>query len=82
MASTKQIEANQRNSKRSTGPATPQGKSRVRLNALKHGLTAASVVLPGEDPDALQARVDAWKDDLRPRTALEDYLIGCDRCSM
>jgi len=47
----------------------------VRLNALKHGLTAATVVLPGEDAAALEARVDAWKDDVRPGGALEDYLV-------
>jgi hypothetical protein len=73
--SSKRIEANRRNAQRSTGPRTPGGKSRVRLNALKHGLTASTVVLPGEDADALQDRVEAWKDDLGPRSALEDYLV-------
>jgi hypothetical protein len=47
----------------------------VRLNALKHGLTAATVVLPGEDPAALEARVEAWKDDFGPGGAIEDYLV-------
>lgn len=75
MASEKQIEANRRNSARSTGPRTPCGKKRVRLNALKHGLTAATVVLDGEDPAVLEARVEAWKDDLRPDSALEHYLV-------
>ena len=66
MASEKQIEANRRNSRKSSGPKTAKGKARVRLNAIKHGLTAATVVLPGEDPAVLEARVEAWKDDLRP----------------
>ena len=72
--SSKRIEANRRNAGRSTGPKTAEGKERVRLNALKHGLTAATVVLPGEDVAALEARVDAWKDDVRPGGPLEDYL--------
>ena len=67
MASEKQIAANRRNAGRSTGPKTADGKGRVRLNALKHGLTAATVVLPGEDAAALEARVEAWKDDVQPR---------------
>src|SRR5215469_16925263 len=75
MASEKHIAANRRNASRSTGPKTAEGKARMRLNALKHGLTADTVVLPGEDPAALEARVDAWKDDLRPGGALEDYLV-------
>jgi hypothetical protein len=73
--SSKRIEANRRNAQKSTGPKTPEGKSRVRLNALKHGLTASTAVLPGEDPEALQSRVDAWADDLGPRTAMEAYLV-------
>lgn len=31
---------NQQNSKKSTGPNTPQGKNHSRFNALKHGLTS------------------------------------------
>src|SRR4051812_18060565 len=74
-AEVKRIEANRRNAARSTGPRSANGKARVRLNALKHGLTAKTVVLPGEDAEALQARVEDWKDSIKPRTPLEDYLI-------
>jgi hypothetical protein len=49
MASQAQITANRRNAKRSTGPNTEAGKSTSRLNALKHGMTAATSVLPHED---------------------------------
>jgi hypothetical protein len=73
--SSKRIEANRRNAKRSTGPTSPEGKRRVSLNALKHGLTAATVVLPGEDSLVLQARVDAWKADCPPQSTMEDYLV-------
>jgi hypothetical protein len=38
MTSEKQIQANRRNARKSTGPKTPEGKDAVRLNANKHGL--------------------------------------------
>jgi hypothetical protein len=53
-------EINRRNAARSTGPRTPEGKSRSRLNALKHGLTARTLVLPGEDPEAFRGRLEAF----------------------
>ena len=51
MTSTKQIEANRRNSLKSTGPRTPEGKAVASLNNLRHGLRARTVVLPGEKPE-------------------------------
>jgi hypothetical protein len=39
MASPKQIAANRRNAKKSTGPRTAAGKTRASRNALRHGLT-------------------------------------------
>jgi hypothetical protein len=44
MASDKQIAANRRNAQKSTGPKTPQGKFKSRCNALRHGLTAETVI--------------------------------------
>src|SRR5205807_417954 len=55
MATIKQIEANRRNALKSTGPKTPGGKAAVRLNALRHGLRAHAVVLPGENPGSISA---------------------------
>jgi hypothetical protein len=42
MASARQIEANRRNSKKSTGPRSPGGKKRVGRNAYKHGLATTA----------------------------------------
>jgi hypothetical protein len=64
MASPAQIAANRANALLSTGPATPEGKSAVRLNAIKYGIHAESIVIPGENPDEYQAfvkfQLDAW----------------------
>ena len=54
MTSEKQAEANRRNALKSTGPKTPEGKSTVRHNALRHGLLSRDILLPGEDEDALR----------------------------
>ena len=65
MATREQIEANRKNAKKSTGP---RDTDRTRFNGLKHGLRAEQVVLPGEDPAAFRAEVEAWFDDWRPRS--------------
>jgi hypothetical protein len=48
MLSQRQIDANRRNAQFSTGPRTPEGRAAVGLNALRHGLSAQTSVLPGE----------------------------------
>ena len=68
-------EANRRNARKSTGPRTAEGKDRSRFNAVKHGLTAKTLVLPGEDADALQLRLDGWSESLKPTNDLEQYLV-------
>jgi hypothetical protein len=52
MATQRQIEANRKNAKRSTGPKTTDGKAKVKYNALKHGLLADAALLPDEDEAA------------------------------
>ncbi len=68
-------EASRRNGARSKGPKTAEGKARVRLNALKHGLTAKTVVLPNESVEQLEHRIEAWKAEFLPRSEVEDYLV-------
>src|SRR5262249_23613909 len=69
------IDANRRNAARSTAAKSPEGGRPVAKTAPKPALPAKTVVLPGEAPDALQARVDAWKRDLKPADAVQDYLV-------
>src|SRR5207248_5159999 len=67
---------NRRNASKSTGPRTPEGKERSKFNALKHGLSARTAVLPGEDPEAFQGRIEVFMTVLEPRNGLEAYLAG------
>jgi hypothetical protein len=53
-ATRRQVTANRRNALRSTGPRTLEGKQIAARNAIKHGLTSTSVLLPGDDPAEYQ----------------------------
>ena len=66
-----QYAANRLNSIKSTGPASPKGKVRSSLNALRHGLTARVVVLPSEDMAAYLAFSKEIVDSLDPQTPME-----------
>jgi hypothetical protein len=58
--------ANQANAQHSTGPVTPEGKAISSRNALKHGLTSKTILLPGEDPAQYQALQDGMLADFQP----------------
>jgi hypothetical protein len=75
MATKEQIAANRKNAKQSTGPKSPAGKDKARLNRLTHGLRAEQVVLPSEDSAEFQAFVDAWMADWKPRTMARAQLV-------
>ena len=75
MNTSKRAEANRRNALQSTGPRTLGGKARSRLNAVTHGLTAQTLILPGEDPRAYQRRLDTWTANLQPSNAFEHDLV-------
>ena len=54
MTTFRQIAANRRNARKSTGPATEEGKQRSRCNAVRHGLTAETVIGALEDAEDYQ----------------------------
>jgi hypothetical protein len=55
MTSYRQIEANRRNALKSTGPKSEQGKQASRCNAVRHGLTAETVIGALEDAEDYKA---------------------------
>ena len=75
MATEKQIEANRRNALKSTGPRTEEGRAAVRFNGLKHGLSAKSLCLPGDDPEELDAFLDNYEADYCPINQTEAELV-------
>jgi hypothetical protein len=66
---------NKANSQKSTGPRTEAGKQRSSRNALLHGLTGQTVVLPTEDHSAYQRHSHAFLDEYRPKGATEIQLV-------
>ena len=75
MATHRQIEANRRNSRKSTGPTTEEGKDQSRRNALKHGLAGEGVVLPEAETRAVETRMAEWHSSLRPFDAYQTWLL-------
>src|SRR6185503_19263172 len=75
MSSFRQIEANRRNARLSTGPVTEEGKRRSRQNALRHGLTAETVIDALEDAEDYAAFEMAVTTDYDAQTAVERELV-------
>jgi hypothetical protein len=75
MTTEKQIRANRRNAKKSTGPRTRKGKARSSQNAVTHGLSAESVLLPGEDPEEYARYAEEMRAKYRPQSPVARDLV-------
>src|SRR5674476_1248347 len=75
MATPAQITANRANAQKSTGPRSAEGKSVSRFNALKHGMDAASIVIPGEDPAGYEALAAHYHGEFRPESPSEIFHV-------
>src|ERR1017187_5770558 len=75
MATPAQITANRANAQKSTGPRSAEGKSASRFNALKHGIDAASLVIPGEDPAEYDALAAEYSGEFRPQSPSEFFHV-------
>jgi hypothetical protein len=75
MISERQQDANRRNAAKSNGPKTPEGRAAVRMNALKHGLTAAEIVLPTEDKLEFEQFQAAFEEECQPVGPIEQVLV-------
>jgi hypothetical protein len=75
MTSFRQIEANRRNACKSTGPVTEEGKQHSRCNAVRHGLTAETVIGALEDAEDYKAFEAAIIADYDVQSAVERELV-------
>ena len=75
MTSFRQIEANRRNALKSTGPTTDAGKQRSRRNAVRHGLTAETVITTLEDEEDYKAFELSVTSGFDAPTAVERELV-------
>jgi hypothetical protein len=88
MTTLRQIEANQRNSLKSSGPKSIEGKERSRQNAVKHGLSGAGIALPEDEQALIEQRKIEWREDFCPIDSREEWLfdqlvtasVQLDRC--
>lgn len=75
-----QLAANGRNAQKSTGPKTAAGKEVAKMNALKHGVLAQTVVVRGqqfkESPHEFKKLCEEFYADLAPVGAAEEMLVG------
>jgi hypothetical protein len=75
MTSYRQIEANRHNARKSTGPKTEEGKQRSRRNAVRHGLTAETVIGALEDAEDYRAFEATITADYDAQSAVERELV-------
>src|SRR6202158_95912 len=75
VATDKQTAANRLNAQKSTGPKTPEGRAAVRLNGVKHGLTAETIVLKGESQADFTNLLNPPKAEHDPVTPTEEALV-------
>src|SRR3954463_5146477 len=75
MTSFRQFAANRRNALKSTGPITAEGKERSRCNAVRHGLTAETVISALEDAEDYKAFEAAIPADYDAQSAVERELV-------
>jgi hypothetical protein len=75
MASAAKITANKINSLQSSGPASAEGKKRSALNALKHGFTGQTLIVPESETEIYKEHCEAYRTELSPKGKLETDLV-------
>ena len=68
-------QANKRNSLKSTGPKTPEGKAVVSINGIRHGILSQRLLLASERPEEFGELAQSLQAALRPMGALEAVLV-------
>ena len=68
--------ANRTNAMKSTGPRSAAGKQKIAVNALRHGLTGRTVLLPSDDLDLYRSHVKSLTASLKPEGPEEIQLAS------
>ena len=64
------------NGAKSRGPKTDQGLAHSSMNAVKHGLTAKTLILPNENPDRFRELFNGYFELFRPINQKEIELVS------
>jgi len=75
VTSTRQRSANGRNAQNSTGPSSVEGKAASRMNALKSGLYAKSLVIRGESQEEFEELARQFNEQYHPVTPQARVLV-------
>jgi hypothetical protein len=74
--SSRKLQANRENSKKSTGPKTPAGKAISSWNSVQHGLLSKKLATTAsQDKEAFARLLASLQQDLEPVGTLEEVLI-------
>jgi hypothetical protein len=74
VADSRRAQSARENARKSTGPRTPEGKSRAAQNALTHGAFAQNLLLPHEDKEHFAQHYCTMLKSLHPANALQTFL--------
>jgi hypothetical protein len=80
MNSQAKIDANRRNSLKSTGPNTPEGRLKSSMNSLKHGNRSKKVALLREESISFENRRLKWMASADPRDDMGEFLVFHNVC--
>jgi len=75
MSSQKQVEANRKNSQKSTGPKTIQGKCVVSHNSVKHGILSSRVTIDDEEQDRFTEFAMRLNGEFTPSDPIQELLV-------
>ena len=70
-----QLNANRENSKLSTGPKSPEGKAKLRLNPLTHGFAGQTVVIPDHQKEDYLKLFKSFRTEFNPQGPSEQFLV-------
>jgi hypothetical protein len=70
-----QIQANQANSKFSTGPQSPEAKRKVSLNPVKHGYAGIACFIPAHEQEDYEKHFQQFRADYKPKGKTEQFLV-------